>query len=293
MNEFINYFDRHQSLGQPTGKDYIQDGIIYCGNCKTPKQCRIGLLGREFIMPVVCDCKRADIAREETRRAAAKTADRIKQLRAGLAGAKYLGMTFDASNAPIKFAQNYVDRWAEMYRRNLGLMIIGANGQGKTYAAACIANALVDKGISVYMDNIVAMCGKLSSMYDNDRQSYIERLQDCSLLVIDDIGAERKTDTAVEQAYNIVESRYRSAKPLIVTSNLSRAELMQCSDLRYTRIYDRLKEMCHPIEMHGPSRRVSAANSRIAEIDALLNADYSPSYDINAIDQAARKGELI
>ena len=37
---------------------------------------------------------------------------------------------------------------------------------------------------------------------------------------IDDFGMERGTEYALEQVYNIVDSRYRSQKPLIVTTNL-------------------------------------------------------------------------
>ena len=45
------------------------------------------------------------------------------------------------------------------------------------------------------------------------------------LLILDDFGMERGTDsTVLEQVYNVIDSRYRSRKPPIVTTNLSLTE---------------------------------------------------------------------
>lgn len=45
------------------------------------------------------------------------------------------------------------------------------------------------------------------------------------LLIIDDFGMERDTSYGLEQLYNVIDSRYRSKKPLIVTTNLTLQEL--------------------------------------------------------------------
>ncbi len=58
---------------------------------------------------------------------------------------------------------------------------------------------------------------------------------------------ERGTEYALEQIYNIVDSRYRSRKPLIVTTNLTLDEIRHPQDTAHARIYDRLLEMCVPI----------------------------------------------
>ena len=50
---------------------------------------------------------------------------------------------------------------------------------------------------------------------------YIERLCRFPLLIIDDFGMERGTEYGLEQVYNVIDSRYRSRKPLIVTTNLT------------------------------------------------------------------------
>lgn len=53
------------------------------------------------------------------------------------------------------------------------------------------------------------------------RNEYIERLCRFPLLIIDDFGMERGTEYGLEQVYNVIDSRYRSRKPLIVTTNLT------------------------------------------------------------------------
>ena len=62
---------------------------------------------------------------------------------------------------------------------------------------------------------------------------------------------ERGTEYALEQIYNIVDSRYRSRKPLIVTTNLTLDEIRHPQDTAHARIYDRLLEMCIPISCIG------------------------------------------
>ncbi len=57
------------------------------------------------------------------------------------------------------------------------------------------------------------------------RNEYIARLCRAPLLILDDFGMERGTEYGLEQVYNVIDSRYRSRKPLIVTSDLSLQDL--------------------------------------------------------------------
>ena len=62
------------------------------------------------------------------------------------------------------------------------------------------------------------------------RNEYISRLCSFPLLIIDDFGMERGTEYGLEQVYNVIDSRYRSNKPLIVTTNLTLHELQHPPD---------------------------------------------------------------
>ena len=89
-------------------------------------------------------------------------------------------------------------------------------------------------------------------------------------MFIDELGAERGTDTALEKVYNVIDTRYRSCKPLILTTNLSMPEIIAEGDIRYIRIYDRVLEMCYPVEMAGHSLRKREASRRYTEMKRLL-----------------------
>ena len=60
------------------------------------------------------------------------------------------------------------------------------------------------------------------------------------LLILDDFGTERGSEFAQEQMFHIVDSRYRSQLPMIVTTNLTLDELKEPQDLGRARICDRL-----------------------------------------------------
>ena len=70
--------------------------------------------------------------------------------------------------------------------------------------------------------------------------------------------------------YNIVDSRYRSRKPLIVTTNLTLDEIRHPQDTVHARIYDRLLEMCIPISCIGVSFRKEAAQEKLERMKLLI-----------------------
>lgn len=90
------------------------------------------------------------------------------------------------------------------------------------------------------------------------------------LLIIDDFGMERGTEYALEQIYSIVDSRYRSQKPLIVTTNLTLDEIRHPQDTAHARIYDRLLEMCVPISCIGVSLRKENVLEKLERMKLLV-----------------------
>lgn len=257
------FFEKHIDISPPKENEYIQDGIKYCKLCKKPKQCKVTFSGVEYIVGCTCDCPDKVLQGIED----AKKLERVNELRSGITDNIYKSMTFDKADNEIKFAKRYVDGFDKWYKDNIGLMLLGDKGTGKTFAAACIANALCDKMQSVYMANILSITQQISSF---DNSFIINKIKNCKLLIIDDIGAERQTDFMCEQIYNIIETRYRAKKPLIITSNLTMEQLKTCNDIRLVRTYDRLKEMCHPIIMLGESRRIKKANDRFQDVKSEL-----------------------
>src|SRR5699024_11906731 len=71
----------------------------------------------------------------------------------------------------------------------------------KSYLAGCIANALMEKEVPVYMTNFAVILGDLSPGFTG-RNEYISRLCRYPLLIIDDFGMERGTDYGLEQVFH-------------------------------------------------------------------------------------------
>ena len=59
----------------------------------------------------------------------------------------------------------------------------------------------------------------------------------------------------MEQMFFVIDSRYRSRRPMIITTNLKLAELKNPPDLAHARIYDRILERCAPILFAGKNFR--------------------------------------
>lgn len=212
-------------------------------------------------------------AREEynARHSKART---IRSLKAkSLMDSKCSVATFDnfcvtkKNEAAFRLSQKYVNRFDEMQIKNQGLLFYGSVGTGKTFMAACIANALLNKAIAVVMTSFVKILQNVQSFDDvTSEMKIMQALNRAKLLVLDDLGAERTTDYALEKVYNIVDSRYRAGKPMILTTNLSLAQMQAATDVRYARIYDRIFEVCYPVEFKGKSWRQKAAANRFDEM---------------------------
>ena len=182
--------------------------------------------------------------------------------------------TFDKDNGKnpvMKVARDYVDKWSDALSGNTGLVLWGDVGTGKTFFAACIANALVEQNVSVKMTNFSTILNDLFT--ESDKNKYLNRLNDHSLLIIDDLGIERGTEYALEQVYNVIDTRYKSGKPLIVTTNLTLDELKFPTDIPHKRIYDRVLGMCVPVMFNGVNFRKEEAAAKMEAAKKLFEME--------------------
>ena len=82
---------------------------------------------------------------------------------------------------------------------------------------------------------------------------------------------ERGTEYGLEQVYNVIDSRYRSGRPLIVTTNLTLEDLQHPEGTAHARIYDRLIEMCSPVRFTGSNFRKATAQEKMGQLKKLMN----------------------
>ena len=175
----------------------------------------------------------------------------------------------DGSVPKLAEAKNYADRWEEMRCSGIGLLLWGLPGNGKTFAAACIANALCEKMADVRMVTLAEVLSRLPAMSAEDKLYYLRSLRRCDLLILDDFGMERRTEYAQEQVFSLINGRYLSGRPLIVTTNLSLQELKEPTDMTEQRIFDRILERCVPVCFEGPGLRPHKAKETMARYKEL------------------------
>lgn len=255
--------------------DYLgDDGLLYCGKCQTKKQTRIMILGEERTPMCLCKCAAEKREAEEEERRRIEFQRKIAEYRrAAFPESNMQDWTFandDGTNEKIIGAmRRYADNFDDLMKQGKGLLLFGTVGTGKTYAAACIANALLDRGYPVMMTNFTRIANTAQGMFEG-RQAYFDSFNRFPLLILDDLKTERSTEYMQEIVYNVIDSRYRAGLPLIVTTNLTSEELKHPSEISYQRIFSRLLEMCLPVEVAGKDRRLERLKADIQPMKNLL-----------------------
>jgi DNA replication protein DnaC len=122
------------------------------------------------------------------------------------------------------------------------LVILGANGCGKTHLAAAVANKAVARGASVFFAVVPDLLDHLrKTFHPNADQLYDElfdQVRNAALLVLDDMGAHSSTPWAEEKLYQVVNYRTLSHLPTIVTTDLKPEGVQQVHPRIYSRIFD-------------------------------------------------------
>jgi DNA replication protein DnaC len=163
--------------------------------------------------------------------------------------------------------------WAKCGTDAQGLYLAGPVGTGKTHTAwSAVGHWCLAAGIMPFTPRAQGVEGwstagptviftRMTDLLDDLRpgDASRQRVRDCqraSLLVIDDIGAEKPSEWTAERLYTIIDHRYANCLPLIVTSNLPPAKLAEQTGDRSA---SRLAEMCQVVAMTGTDRRRPAA----------------------------------
>ena len=232
-----------------------EDGLLHCSACNRATQTKIDVLGQKKTVRCICDCK---LKEREAFEQKGILQERERRRSVCFSQSNMSSWTFqndDGNNAKLSDAmQNYVKNFTDFRKTGKGLLLYGTVGTGKTYYAAAIANSLIDEGYKVLMTNFASLTNKIQGMFEG-KQEFINDLNRYSLLILDDLGAERKSEFMQEMVFNIIDSRYRSGLPFIITTNLTMEEIKKPQDVGYSRIYDRILERCFPVEVTGNSRR--------------------------------------
>lgn len=257
---------------------YEKDGHIYCKTCNERIDGKpIPMLDKKLmIIRNACKCDR-DRAEQEKLREKQIEQDRLRKN--CFISKNQIAYTFenadeDTDKEIIKKTKNYVKHFEEMRKDNVGLLLYGNVGSGKTYIACSIANAIITEySYNVKMRNFAQILNDLQKGgFTLDRNEYIEQITNPALLILDDFGIERNTEYALEQIYNVINARYLKARPTIITTNLNFKDIEQeQEDIMLGRIYSRIIEMCLPLRVIGLDRRKIQSKEKLKKAQNLMD----------------------
>ena len=252
-------------------KFYIgEDGLEYCAVCQEPVEKYLSEnVQKVFHMkthPRQCACVRAQMEKEKQERKEREHQQEVEKNTAicfpESAMREWNFASDDGSNPHMRYAKQYVEHWDEVKKKGMGMLLWGDVGTGKSFAAACIANALLEQAIPVLMTNFSKILNQMGAMYSEERYQYIASFNHYSLLIIDDLGIERSTEYAKEQVYAVIDERYKANLPLIITTNLTISEIRNPDNVADARIYSRVLEMCTPVQVGGSDRRRTVSRGK-------------------------------
>ena len=256
---------------------YEKDGHIYCKTCDERIDGKpLATLGKTMIFRISCKCDRKRHEEEELR----KKQMEQERLRANcFISRNQIGYTFENADTNtdkdlIRKARNYVKHFDKMRADNIGLILYGGIGSGKTYIACSIANEIISKySYTVKMRNFAQILNDLQKCgFELDRNEYINNITNATLLILDDFGIERNTEYVLEQVYNVINSRYLKTKPTIITTNLNFKDIeKEQEDIMLGRIYSRIIEMCLPLRVTGIDRRKMESKEKIRKAQNLID----------------------
>ena len=256
---------------------YEKDGHIYCKTCNERIDGKvIPMLDNPMIIRTACKCVR-DRQEQEKQREKLLKQDRLRQN--CFISKNQIAYTFenadeDTDKEIIKKAKNYVKHFEEIRKDNVGLLLYGNVGSGKTYIACSIANAIITEySYTVKMRNFAQILNDLQKGgFNLDRNEYIEQITNPTLLILDDFGIERNTEYALEQIYNVINARYLKARPTIITTNLNFKDIeKEQEDIMLGRIYSRIIEMCLPLRVIGVDRRKIQSKEKLKKAQNLID----------------------
>ena len=138
------------------------------------------------------------------------------------------------SNILNYILKDYIPNFKES---NTNLLFYGNPGSGKSFLSYCIAKELLDLGYLVLYKTSDELINDLKDIRFNNNSTLEDLLINCDLLIIDDLGAEQKSEFSITELFNLLNKKLLKNKKMLVSTNLLLPNITQVYS---ERIYSRL-----------------------------------------------------
>lgn len=141
-----------------------------------------------------------------------------------------------------------------LFRMKKNSLIINGNvGTGKTHMAASIANALIGRGVPVLFATFSEHLEHIREEFDHTGQKqYLSMMKNTPMLVLDDLGKERKTDWTQQILFDVVNYRYEHLLPIVITTNMDLEDMAKHTG---NAVFSRLYEISGAVTASGKDYR--------------------------------------
>lgn len=240
--------ERETLINQAFGEGFLDDSPV-CTRCE----------GFGYIGTQMCSCLQ-ELCRQEQKNELVN----LKCGKAEFADFKleyYPDRFISGSNVSIRSIMQKTFQDCRSYALNFGaesgnLLFSGDTGLGKTFLSACIASVVVDRGYSVAYESAVHLFDLMErARFAGDEAAILEsqRLMDCDLLIVDDLGTEMAGQFVTTALYTLINDRILKKKATVISTNLTAEEM----EKRYsTQILSRLRGNYKRVAFVGDDIRV-------------------------------------
>lgn len=178
-----------------------------------------------------------------------------------------------SQEAALMFSRKIAEEYPSV---EIGLLMIGTCGIGKTHLAVSILKSLVQKNISCLFYDFRDLLKEIQDSWNPSTQTsemdILAPVYDAEVLVLDELGASKPTEWVKDTMTHVINKRYNDKKVTIFTSNYLDAKNNAYDETLTERVgvrlRSRLHEMCKIITVMGDDYRKAVKQAGIRSTDA-------------------------
>ncbi|WP_269764050.1 IS21-like element helper ATPase IstB [Shewanella benthica] len=142
-------------------------------------------------------------------------------------------------------------------RQGHNILLFGASGLGKTHIAAALGYALIEQSVRVKFTTGTAMVQHLQKAREGlGLEDALKKLDKYELLILDDIGYVKKSDSESQVLFELIAHRYER-NSLVITTNqvFSEWDSIFGDNMMTVAVIDRLVHHAEIYQLEGESYR--------------------------------------